>query len=90
MLICDESVSALDVSIKAQIINLLKDVQERLKFTILFISHDLGVIRHIADRVLVMYLGHIMEIGPKDHLYCPPASLHSSIISRSTIAPCLK
>ncbi len=72
VLICDESVSALDVSIKAQIINLLQDIQQRLKFTIIFISHDLGVIRHICDRVLVMYLGHIMELGPKQSIYAAP------------------
>ncbi len=72
VLICDESVSALDVSIKAQIINLLQEIQQRLKFSILFISHDLGVIRHICDRVLVMYLGHIMELGPKQSIYAAP------------------
>ncbi len=72
VLICDESVSALDVSIKAQIINLLQDLQERLKFTILFISHDLGVIRHLCDRVLVMYLGKIVEMGPKQAIYTAP------------------
>lgn len=72
LLICDESVSALDASIKGQIINLLQDMQQRLKFTILFISHDLGVIKHICDRVLVMYLGKIMEIGPKKSIYTAP------------------
>jgi oligopeptide transport system ATP-binding protein len=72
VLICDESVSALDVSIKAQIINLLQDIQQRLKFTILFISHDLGVIRHICDRVLVMYLGQIVELGSKQAIYTAP------------------
>ncbi len=72
LLICDESVSALDVSIKAQIINLLQDLQEKFKFTILFISHDLGLIRHLCDRVLVMYLGKIVEIGPKHTIYTAP------------------
>ena len=69
LLICDEAVSALDVSIKAQIINLLKDLQQQLHLTIIFISHDLSVVKHICDRVLVMYLGHVMELGPKDSLY---------------------
>ena len=69
LIICDESVSALDASIKAQIINLLKDLQHKLKLTIMFISHDLSVVKHICDRVLVMYLGNIMELSTKDILY---------------------
>ena len=74
VLICDESVSALDVSIKAQIINLLQELQQKLKLTILFISHDLGVIKHICNRILVMYLGNIMELGAKKTIYSD--SLH--------------
>lgn len=69
LIICDESVSALDASIKAQIINLLKDLQKKLKLTIMFISHDLSVVKHICDRVLVMYLGNIMELSKKEILY---------------------
>lgn len=72
VLICDESVSALDVSIKAQIINLLQELQQKLKLTILFISHDLGVIKHISNRILVMYLGKIMELGDKEQIYDNP------------------
>lgn len=72
LIICDESVSALDVSIKAQIINLLKELQVKLQLTIIFISHDLSVIKHICDRVLVMYLGNIMEISDKKTLYQQP------------------
>lgn len=72
VLICDESVSALDVSIKAQIINLLQELQSKLKLTIIFISHDLGVIRHICNRILVMYLGNIMELGEKNLVYDTP------------------
>lgn len=72
VLICDESVSALDVSIKAQIINLLQELQQKLKLTILFISHDLGVIKHICNRILVMYLGNIMELGEKKTIYNNP------------------
>lgn len=72
VLICDESVSALDVSIKAQIINLLQELQQKLKLTILFISHDLGVIKHISNRILVMYLGKIMELGDKEQIYHNP------------------
>ena len=71
-IICDEPVSALDVSIQAQIINLLEDLQQKLGLTYLFIAHDLAVVRHIADRVIVMYLGRVMEIAERDALYAAP------------------
>ncbi|PHR52972.1 MAG: peptide ABC transporter ATP-binding protein [Robiginitomaculum sp.] len=71
-IVADEPVSALDVSIQAQIINLMQDLQESEGFSILFISHDLAVVRHVADRVAVMYLGRIVEIGPKDQIYAAP------------------
>jgi oligopeptide transport system ATP-binding protein len=71
-IVCDEPIAALDVSIQAQVVNLLEDLQDRLGLTYLFISHDLSMVRHLADRVAVMYLGRIAELSPSHELYSRP------------------
>lgn len=71
-IVCDEAVSALDVSVQASILSLLKKLQHRHKLTYLFISHDLGVVKHISDRILVLYLGNMVELAPVKKLYNNP------------------
>jgi peptide/nickel transport system ATP-binding protein len=70
--VCDEAIAALDVSIQAQIINLFMDLRESFELTYLFISHDLGAVRHISDRIVIMYLGRVVELAPTEELFARP------------------
>ena len=88
VLICDEPVSALDVSVQAQILNLLEDMKSRYGLTLLFISHDLSVVKNISDRIMVMYLGKVCEIGAADELYEHPAHpIHQSFAGPPSRSP---
>jgi len=87
LLVCDEIVSALDVSVQAQILNLLEDLKQEYHLTILFIAHDLAVVKNVSDRVAVMYLGRLCEIAPSDLLYEAPAHHYTAALLASVVEP---
>jgi peptide/nickel transport system ATP-binding protein len=87
LIICDEPVSALDVSVQAQVLNLLEDLKERHGLTVVFIAHDLAVVKNVSDRVAVMYLGKLCEVAPSDDLYAHPAHPYTNVLLASIPVP---
>ncbi len=89
-IVCDEPVSALDVSIQAQILNLLQDLQEKQKLTYMFVTHDMSVVRHLADNICVMYLGQVAEISPAKEVFQKPLHPYTQILLSAIPSPDLK
>jgi peptide/nickel transport system ATP-binding protein len=86
-IICDEPVSALEVSIRAQILNLLEEMKTRFGLTLLFIAHDLAVVKAVSDRVAVMYLGQLCEVGPSEQLFARPAHPYTALLFEAIPVP---
>jgi oligopeptide/dipeptide ABC transporter ATP-binding protein len=87
LVVCDEPISALDVSVQAQVVNLLADLKEKIGLTLLFIAHDLSMIRYVSDRIAVMYLGRLVELGPADDVYFRPSHPYTqSLVAANPVA----